>query len=541
MLKAEQGELIAADEKKFRRLRAQTEREILQAADVICTTCVGAGDPRLSNFRFRQVLIDEATQAMEAEILIPVVQGAKQLVLVGDHCQLGPTYQTAGTLQNGITEGERAMTQVDFPWPLASKPMMFYVANGVEEISSSGTSYLNRTEASAVEKIVTHLLKNGVVPEQKPRYAGTIATCTDGSDSDSFRLKCDVMLIASAGLSVHLYSDIEVASVDSFQGREKDFIILTCVRSNEHQGIGFLSDPRRLNVALTRAKYGCIIIGNPRILAKNPLWNALINYYKDHGALVEGPLSNLQTSMMSFPKGHVYHSKAKNVAQNLHSIERSAPRNRPDDRRLYFTALAQGSATGNTMLNGIGGSGNAMYSSSDTTANGVRGVTTGGGMNNGRTGPRQYEPMDSRYDPRYEAQGVGGYDSGLSGMMPPPVNGSGINSSNVSVSGYNDGSTASDYGYQSQGRLSRASSFSSSFSQVAAAAAAAGGMTADGRPYINVNSNINPNMHQPPQSPSSLSQRSGNSTQDRLAFSDDYATTGWLGDYNGAGTQHDTA
>jgi hypothetical protein len=101
-----------------------------------------------------------------------------------------------------------------------------------------------------------------------------------------------------------------------------------------------------------------------------------------------------------------------------------------------------------------------------------------------------------RYDPRYEAQGVGGYDSGLSGMMPPPVNGSGINSSNVSVSGYNDGSASSDYGYQSQGRLSRASSFSSSFSQVAAAAAAAGGMTADGRPYVNFNSNINPNMHQ---------------------------------------------
>jgi superfamily I DNA and/or RNA helicase len=53
-------------------------------------------------------------------------------------------------------------------------------------------------------------------------------------------------------------------------------------RSNEHQGIGFLSDPRRLNVALTRAKYGCMIIGNPRILAKNPLWNALVNYYKVH-------------------------------------------------------------------------------------------------------------------------------------------------------------------------------------------------------------------------------------------------------------------
>lgn len=59
-------------------------------ADVICTTCVGAGDPRLSNLRFRQLLIDESTQAMEAECFIPIVLGVKQLVLVGDHCQLGP-------------------------------------------------------------------------------------------------------------------------------------------------------------------------------------------------------------------------------------------------------------------------------------------------------------------------------------------------------------------------------------------------------------------------------------------------------------------
>ncbi len=72
----------------------------------------------------------------------------------------------------------------------------------------------------------------------------------------------------SGSLKKELYKEVEVASVDAFQGREKDYIILSCVRSNEHQGIGFLNDPRRLNVALTRAKYGLVVLGNPKVLSK---------------------------------------------------------------------------------------------------------------------------------------------------------------------------------------------------------------------------------------------------------------------------------
>lgn len=74
------------------------------AADVICTTCVGAGDPRLSNFRFTKVLLDECTQATEPEALIPIVMGAKQLVLVGDHCQLGPVVMCKKAARAGLNQ-----------------------------------------------------------------------------------------------------------------------------------------------------------------------------------------------------------------------------------------------------------------------------------------------------------------------------------------------------------------------------------------------------------------------------------------------------
>jgi regulator of nonsense transcripts 1 len=163
-----------------------------------------------------------------------------------------------GTLQNGVTAPERLRKNVDFPWPVPDTPMFFYQNLGQEEISSSGTSFLNRTEASNVEKIVTKFFKSGVMPSQ-------IGVVTPYEGQRSYIVN---YMQFNGSLKKDLYKEIEVASVDAFQGREKDYIILSCVRSNEHQGIGFLNDPRRLNVALTRAKYGVVILGNPKVLSK---------------------------------------------------------------------------------------------------------------------------------------------------------------------------------------------------------------------------------------------------------------------------------
>lgn len=176
-----------------------------------------------------------------------------------------------GTLQNGVTAPERLRKNVDFPWPVPDTPMFFYQNLGQEEISSSGTSFLNRTEASNVEKIVTKFFKSGVMPSQ-------IGVVTPYEGQRSYIVN---YMQFNGSLKKDLYKEIEVASVDAFQGREKDYIILSCVRSNEHQGIGFLNDPRRLNVALTRAKYGVVILGNPKVLSKVRCFLFLSNFLVD--------------------------------------------------------------------------------------------------------------------------------------------------------------------------------------------------------------------------------------------------------------------
>lgn len=297
-----------------------------------------------------------------------------------------------------MSDIERVLPGLDLPWPDPSRPMFFWVSTGNEEMGNSGTSFLNRTEASAVEKIVTLMLKKGVTPDQ-------IGVVTPYEGQRAFVVS---HMQKAGSLRAELYKELEVASVDSFQGREKDFIIVSCVRSNVQQGIGFLRDPRRLNVALTRAKYGVIIIGNARLLARNPLWYSLLTHFQERECIVEGPLNNLQPSMINLPR----------------------PKISSTDKRLTFTALgAQGtgydgtsgatdySSYGNAAPQHANVTGDSAYyarawgSHPDMHAFDLRSQASSApdphhGAGGKSSGKGRHGGSDSRYDHRYQQDAI---------------------------------------------------------------------------------------------------------------------------------------
>ncbi|CAD8124849.1 unnamed protein product [Paramecium sonneborni] len=353
----QQGELDQKDEQVFIRMRDEAEKEIIEQADIICTTCIGSADKRLKDMRFLYVLIDEATQAIEPECLLPMLKGAKHVILVGDHRQLGPVVQSReaasvgldrslferlvqlgirpvrlqvqyrmhpeltvfpsntfyeGTLQNGVTISDRTHSG-SFPWPNKQKPMIFINVSGLEQLSASGTSYLNTQEAVAVEQAVYYLYQNTV-------KLNKIGIITPYKGQRTYIIS---YLQKNGQLPYNQYRDIEVASVDGFQGREKDFIIISCVRSNDTQGIGFLTNPRRLNVTITRARFGLIIIGNARVLCKDNLWNNMLNHFKDQDLLMEGSLPNLKPCHMKFRPPQKFIPERRNNTMNGDNDDKS--------------------------------------------------------------------------------------------------------------------------------------------------------------------------------------------------------------------------
>ena len=149
-------------------------------------------------------------------------------------------------------------------------PVVFVDTQGkfLEKRKKGSQSKYNPEEAKLVKFITQKLIDLGVNPSD-------IGIITPYKDHEDF-LK-------------NLIKDVEIKTVDGFQGREKEVIIISLVRSNPEEEIGFLDDVRRLNVALTRAKRKLIIVGDANTLKSNRIYNKLINYIKENGKLTTFP------------------------------------------------------------------------------------------------------------------------------------------------------------------------------------------------------------------------------------------------------------
>ena len=293
-------------------------RREIKAAQVVCATCIGVGSEVLKGQTFGAVLVDEATQATEASTLVAFCRGAQQVVLLGDQCQLGPTVNAklpgsqplftrliddglptllldtqyrmhpgiaqlpadliyGGRLRSGVSAADRPAA-AGFDWPVPQLPVALVPVYGGGE-ASDGTSKSNAAEAQAVAEVVGRLRRGGV-------GASEIGVISPYSAQVSLLRR---MLRRGGGEPQG--EQLEISSVDGFQGREKQVIIFSCVRANNigstRGALGFLADARRVNVAFTRARVGLIVIGHPPTLQREPgTWAPWLTWARAHGLVM---------------------------------------------------------------------------------------------------------------------------------------------------------------------------------------------------------------------------------------------------------------
>ncbi|CDW78563.1 phage head-tail family protein [Stylonychia lemnae] len=289
-------------------LKLKIEQKTLGRAAAIITTCLNSFDKRLKGIKFRQVIIDEAAQCQEIETLI-ALRNANHAVLIGDQMQLGPRYSS---LIDGPKSMFERMYLAKYPLEMLTtqyrmhpflltlpnqmfynnkiengyiqqyknqfidkeKPMLFIHIDSTE--SKFGTSYFNMEEAQAVKDITDFL----VLRQNYDRRRFGFISGYNGQ----------IQKLSSVLRGFNLQEN-SIGTVDSYQGRECDFVIFSAVRSNSHKksnGIGFLSDKNRANVALTRAQHGLIIIGNKNFLSKDHKWKLYITFLEQNQVVVNG-------------------------------------------------------------------------------------------------------------------------------------------------------------------------------------------------------------------------------------------------------------
>ncbi|XP_064977235.1 uncharacterized protein LOC135619282 [Musa acuminata AAA Group] len=313
--------------KTLKKKEKDTIKEVLSSAEVVLATNTGAADPLIRRLgAFDLVIIDEAGQAIEPSCWIPILQG-KRCILAGDQCQLTPVILSRKAMEGGLGislmesasnmhEGmlttkltvQYRMHDAIASWaskemydgllqssPLVSSHLLvdspFVKATWItqcplllldtrmpygslyigceEHLDPAGTgSFYNEGEADIVIQHIFNLIYSGVSPStiavQSP-YVAQVQLLRDRLDN-----------YAEA-------SGVEIATIDSFQGREADAVIISMVRSNTLGAVGFLGDSRRMNVAITRARKHVAVVCDSSTICHNTFLARLLRHIRRFG------------------------------------------------------------------------------------------------------------------------------------------------------------------------------------------------------------------------------------------------------------------
>ncbi len=317
---------IAELTKQREKVEEKIAKEIIKESEVVLCTNSSAALEIIKDFEFDAAVIDEATQATIPSVLIPIAK-SKKFILAGDHKQLPPTILSPEALPLAQTLFEKLIERypqkavlleiqyrmpeilMEFPnkefydgklktdpsvkkislkdfgvkrpnfknfWDNVldpEKPIVFLDTSECEERFErkrlGSTSKENPLEVKIITEVLNKLFQIGV----KKEWVGVITPYKDQLDL----------------LRKSLQDSAEINTVDGYQGREKEVIIISFVRSSEEKTLGFLTDLRRLNTALTRAKRKLICIGDAKTLSSHPTYQRLTEFVKEKGGFEKYP------------------------------------------------------------------------------------------------------------------------------------------------------------------------------------------------------------------------------------------------------------
>ena len=281
--------------KTIRDLRNYFDEKLVEKADVVLGTPVGLYNFLAEGALYDVLVMDEAGQALEplAWLVFPFAQS---WILAGDPFQLPPTVLSNLADKQGFALSilEQSFKNCQNIYFLDTQYRMRRSIAGFSSDYFYGGALLTPDDQSDIGQHITFFDTAGTGFEEQ-----------QGSDGfslmNSGELEIVQKIIAHENLATHLAAFISpyagqiqlakeqlskklrISTIDSFQGQERETIILSLVRSNPDTIIGFLKDYRRMNVAMTRAKERLIVIGDSSTIGQDPFYSAFLEYMETVG------------------------------------------------------------------------------------------------------------------------------------------------------------------------------------------------------------------------------------------------------------------